>query len=79
MTKPQFKLGDAIAKLTKVLHIPHCAKCEQRRLILNEIQKLGVKETMKQLKATGLKEAPKGKQWSLEDIMDNMTDCCGEK
>ncbi|MEK7569559.1 MAG: hypothetical protein AAB500_01555 [Patescibacteria group bacterium] len=35
--KLRFKLGDAIAKITKALHIPHCAKCEKRREILNEI------------------------------------------
>mgnify|MGYP001574599158 FL=1 len=33
----KLKLGDAIAKITKILHIPHCAKCEKRRQILNEI------------------------------------------
>ena len=35
--KQRLKLGDAIAKITKILHIPHCIKCEKRRQILNEI------------------------------------------
>ncbi|MEK7610350.1 MAG: hypothetical protein AAB468_01210 [Patescibacteria group bacterium] len=35
--KKQFKLGDMIAKITKILHLPHCSKCEKRRQILNEI------------------------------------------
>ena len=48
--KKQFKLGDAIAKLAKILHIPHCLKCEKRRLILNEVRTLGVKETINKLK-----------------------------
>ena len=50
MTAKQFKLGDMIAKLARILHIPHCANCERRRVILNEIQTAGVKETMKRLK-----------------------------
>ena len=46
------KLGDAIAKLTKILHIPHCAKCEKRKIILNEIGEEGwsVKEIRRKLK-----------------------------
>lgn len=35
--KQKLKLGDAIAKITKILRIPHCQKCEKRRQILNEI------------------------------------------
>lgn len=50
MVTKQFKLGDTIAKLAKSLRIPHCENCERRRLILNEIQTAGVKETMKRLK-----------------------------
>ena len=50
MGKYQFKLGDAIAKLARFLRIPHCTNCERRRIILNEIQTAGLKETMKRLK-----------------------------
>lgn len=46
----QFKLGDAIARLAKILRIPHCDNCERRRVILNEIQTAGVRETLKKLK-----------------------------
>jgi len=49
-TKQTIKLGDTIAKLTKILHIPHCKKCERRRLILNEISEFGLRETMRKLK-----------------------------
>lgn len=45
----RFKIGDAIAKLTKMLGIPHCLKCEKRRLILNDAQELGLRETIKKL------------------------------
>ena len=50
MSKQQLKLGDAIAKIARFLRIPHCTKCERRRFILNEIQTVGVKETLKKLK-----------------------------
>ncbi|MBI2612385.1 hypothetical protein HYW59_01045 [Candidatus Kaiserbacteria bacterium] len=50
MSNRQLKLGDAIAWLAKLLHIPHCASCERRRVILNEIQTAGVKETLRRLK-----------------------------
>lgn len=87
----QLKLGDTVAKIAKALHIPHCKKCEQRRLILNEIRTLGMKETIKRLKAIGLSE-PKEKSgplrrgnseasesWSVEEIIKKMEDCCDEK
>lgn len=81
ITKEQFKLGDAISKLTKMLGIRHCSKCEQRRLILNEIQKTGIKETVRKLKAVGLSFSDKvaDEAWSTEDIIKKMDDCCGEK
>ncbi|MBI2099846.1 MAG: hypothetical protein HYT48_00720 [Candidatus Vogelbacteria bacterium] len=63
MPKSRFKLGDAIAKLTKMLHIPHCAKCERRRLILNEIGS----------------DFADGKAWSLDKIISKMKNCCDEK
>jgi len=50
MNKKKFKLGDFIAKITKFLHIPHCIKCEKRRVILNNIAGIGVMETLKKLK-----------------------------
>lgn len=81
MIKQQIKLGDAIAKIVKVLHIPHCEKCEQRRLILNEIRTLGIKETIKKLKAVNPSK-PKEKydqSWSLEEIIKKMEDCCDKK
>ena len=48
----KLKVGDIIAKITKVLHIPHCQKCEKRRLILNEIGEKGwsFKEIKRKLK-----------------------------
>ncbi|KKW35541.1 MAG: hypothetical protein UY83_C0006G0018 [Candidatus Adlerbacteria bacterium GW2011_GWA1_54_10] len=49
IVRSRFKLGDAIARVAKILRIPHCQNCEKRRLILNEIQTLGVKETIKRL------------------------------
>ncbi len=77
MKTKHIKLGDAVAKLTKILHIPHCPKCEKRRLILNEIQRVGIKETMRRLKAL---EKPKAHEtWSLEKIMRKLDDCCNDK
>ena len=80
-TKRQLKLGDAIAKITKALHIPHCEKCEQRRIILNEIKTLGMKETIRRLKAVGIyaSEKKSGNSWSVEEIVKKMEDCCEEK
>lgn len=48
--KKKIKLGDIIANITKFLHIPHCKKCEKRRVILNEVTEAGIKETLKKLK-----------------------------
>lgn len=77
----QFKLGDAVAKIAKALHIPHCEKCERRRLILNEIRTLGVKETIKKLRVVGFSESRKSsaRPWSVEEIIKKMEDCCGKK
>ena len=49
MTK-KLKLGDLIARITKFLHIPHCDNCEKRRVVLNEVGEVGIKETLKRLK-----------------------------
>ncbi|MBI2673777.1 MAG: hypothetical protein HYX23_00660 [Candidatus Zambryskibacteria bacterium] len=79
-TKRQLKLGDAVAKIAKALHIPHCEKCEQRRRILNEIRTLGVRETIKKLKAVELSESKNtSESWSIEEIIQKMEDCCDEK
>lgn len=73
----KIKLGDAIAKLTKILHIPHCEKCEKRRLILNEIQKLGFKKTAKRMMA--LEETTEKEQnKALKEVVAKLTDCCKE-
>lgn len=79
--KRQLKLGDAIAKIAKALHIPHCEKCEQRRLILNEIRTLGMRETIKKLKTVGLSKPREesGESWSVEEIIKKMENCCDEK
>ena len=42
--------GDYLAKLTKILHIPHCSKCEQRKLIMNRISQIGWAEALRQVK-----------------------------
>ncbi|MEK7109072.1 MAG: hypothetical protein AAB919_01400 [Patescibacteria group bacterium] len=49
MNIKQFKLGDTIARITRILHIPHCKNCERRRVILNDLQAAGLKETLKKL------------------------------
>lgn len=78
--KQQFKLGDAVAKMAKALHIPHCEKCEQRRLILNEVKSLGIGETIKKLKAVGFSVSPKrsDEKKSMEEVIKKLTDCCKE-
>ena len=78
MSKQQLKLGDAIARLAKVFRIPHCPGCEQRRLILNEIQKVGIQETVRRLRAMGFYSLAKraDQKWSVEDIVKKMEECC---
>lgn len=73
--KQSLKLGDAITKLTKALHIPHCEKCEHRRQILNEIRRLGIKETARKLMALESKGEP-DKPVQLEDTIKKLEDCC---
>lgn len=46
------KLGDAIAWVTKKIGIKQCAPCKARQEILNNAQKLGWSETIKQIKET---------------------------
>ena len=78
--KQQFRLGDMVAKITKVLHIPHCEKCEQRRLILNAVKSLGIKETIRKLRAAGVSVSPNhsSEKKSMEEIISKLTDCCKE-
>lgn len=71
----QIKFGDAIAGLTRALGIPHCPKCERRRLILNQIQKLGIKETVKRMRAVGKSESEEDEK-NLKEIVDKLNDCC---
>ena len=79
--KRQLKLGDVVAKIAKALHIPHCEKCERRRLILNEIKTLGISETIKRLRTAKLSEPKEssGESWSVEEIVKKMENCCDEK
>ncbi len=74
--KKELKIGDTIARLTKALGIPHCEKCEKRRLILNEINKLGIKETLKKLKTTGGSVSETEDVQRLEDLKAKLADCC---
>lgn len=78
--KQQFKLGDMVGKIAKALHIPHCEKCEQRRLILNEVKSLGIGETIKKLRAVGLSVSSNGsnEKKSIEEVISKLTDCCKE-
>lgn len=76
--KQQFRLGDMVAKMAKALHIPHCEKCEQRRLILNAVKSSGIKETLRKLKAVGFSVSPErsNEKKSMEEIIKKLTDCC---
>ncbi len=69
------KLGDAIAGLTKALHIPHCSKCEKRRQILNEIQSLGIKETVRRLKEVN-ESSINVTSKNVKEIIKKLEDCC---
>ncbi len=72
----KIKFGDTIAKLAKILGIPHCTKCEKRRLILNEIQKIGLKETVKRM--TAIDKDTKREKQALKVAVNKLTDCCNE-
>ncbi len=76
--KRQLRLGDTVRKIAKALHIPHCEKCEQRRLILNEVRSLGVRETIRKLRAVGFSVSSKRslEKKSIEEIISKLTDCC---
>ena len=49
MNIKQLKLGDLITRVAKILHIPHCKNCERRRVVLNDLQAVGFRETLKKL------------------------------
>jgi len=72
----KIKLGDIIAKLAKILNIPHCPKCEKRRLILNEIQKIGLKATVKRMAAVDMNTERESQ--TLKEVVNKLTDCCKE-
>ena len=72
----KIKLGDIIAKLAKILNIPHCPECEKRRLILNEIQKIGLKETVKRMAAVDMNTERESQ--TLKEVVNKLTDCCKE-
>ncbi len=74
----KIKLGDAIARLTKILGIRHCPKCEKRRLILNEIQNVGLKETAKRMAAVN-NSTKEAEAVALKDVVNKLTDCCKEQ
>lgn len=80
IAKRQFKLGNMVAKIAKALHVSHCDKCEQRRLILNEVGSLGIRETIKKLRAVGFFVSPKhsNEKKSIEEIISRLKDCCKE-
>jgi hypothetical protein len=44
--------GDAIAAITKSVGIKPCSSCEQRRQIMNELKKNGLKKTLTLIKET---------------------------
>lgn len=71
----RIKFGDFIAGLTKVLRIPHCPKCEKRRQILNEIQNLGVKETVRRLRKAGESNTNVTNK-NVKEIIKKLEDCC---
>ncbi len=68
------KFGNTIAKLAKMLGIPHCPGCEKRRLILNEIQKIGLKETAKRM--ASVDRDTKNEAEDLREVVDTLLDCC---
>ena len=72
----KIKLGDIIAKLAKILNIPHCPKCEKRRLILNEIQKIELKATVKRMAAVDMNTERESQ--TLKEVVNKLTDCCKE-
>ena len=52
LAKQGLKIGDAIAWATKKIGIKQCAPCKARQEILNNVEKVGWVEAMKQIKAT---------------------------
>jgi len=54
MEKEGIQWGTLIEKITSTLGIEQCPPCKARKIILNNVKKLGWKEAAKQLKATFL-------------------------
>jgi len=52
LSKEGIKWGDAITWVTKKVGIEQCPKCKARQKILNEAKKLGIAETIRQIKET---------------------------
>jgi len=54
LVEKQISLGTFIEKAIKLvpesIRPKHCSRCEQRKLVLNQVRKLGVRETLKRLK-----------------------------
>lgn len=57
LSKTGMGLGDFIERAIKLIPEPvrpkHCSKCEKRKLALNKVRELGVKETFKRLREIG--------------------------
>jgi hypothetical protein len=47
-----FQWGDAVAWVTSKAGIEPCSECSARRLILNQAKRLGIKETIRQIRET---------------------------
>jgi hypothetical protein len=52
LAKQGLKLGDAVAWVTKKIGLKQCAPCKARQEILNNVEKVGWVETLRQIKET---------------------------
>lgn len=57
LEKESMGLGDFVEKafsiLPKAIRPTHCSQCERRKLVLNRIKEIGVKEAIKQIREIG--------------------------
>ena len=57
LTKAGMGLGDFIERAIKLVpesvRPKHCSKCEKRKLVLNKVREIGVKETFNRLRKIG--------------------------
>ena len=74
MSEKELKIGDAIARLTRALGIRHCPRCEQRRLILNEMRRLGIRETARRLMS--IEKNSGDETENVKKIMKELEECC---